>query len=171
MSVQPDQETGMSEFMSTVFLWSGATVCYFMMGIYGVFRIKGQYLKWCAASCLLVLLALDESFMIHEKLSAGLNIKENYVFAVYGVLLIGVLFLFRRSTWQFWLAFSGFVLFCGISQTADSLYGEGLITIASREIDYEQIFEVIGVLCLSFAFSLHAFDVLIKSEFTTLRRS
>ena len=164
-SFEPEMETGMSEFMSTFFFWSGATVCYFMMGIYGTFRVKTEYLKWLAASCLFVLLALDETYMFHEQLSSP-TIKENYIFAVYGVFLLGILFLFRDASTQFWIAFFGFVLFVGTSQTADTLLGEGVITIAGKEIDYEQIFEAAGALCLALAFSFQAFNVLIKSGFT-----
>ena len=164
-SIEPETETGMSEFMSTSFFWSGATVCYFMMGIYGSYRVKSEYLKWLAAASLLVLLALDETYMFHEQLSASPSIKENYVFAVYGIFLLGVLYLFRDASKLFWIAFFGFVLFVGISQTADTVtvHHEGVIVIAGKEIDYEQIFEVIGGLCLALAFSFQAFHVLVKS--------
>lgn len=158
--IQPPTESGMSEFMTSAFFIAGATVCYFTMSYYGIRRYKTDYFKWLAASLLLFLLALDETFMIHEQLSDAYNIPENTVFGFYGLLLLGNLYLFRKSCHGFWLFLSLFFVFCGGSQTADTLVGEGMITVFGRAVDYEQILEWLGAMCLTYAFSFEAYKTL-----------
>lgn len=163
-SIQPLTESGMSEFMSSAFFIAGAAVCYFVMGLCAAFHNTTGYFKWLFASGLLFVLAADETFMIHEQVAHAFSIPENTVFAVYGVWLIGVVIIFRKNaSMPFWAALGAFLLFCGISQTADTIYGEGFITIFGREIDYEQIFEALGAMSLSFAFSFRAYGFLIDS--------
>jgi len=150
----------MSEFMTSAFFIAGTTVCYFTMSFFGIRRNMTHYFKWLAASSLLFLLALDETFMIHEQLSDAYNITENVVFCFYGLLLLGNLYLFRKACHGFWLFLTLFVIFCGVSQTADTFFGEGMITIFGRAIDYEQILEWLGAMCLTYAFSFEAYQTL-----------
>ncbi len=160
LSYRPPIESGMSEFMTSFFFVAGATVCYFVMAAFGVHRKMNHYWKWFVASCLLFLLSLDETFMIHEQLSDLLGTSDNYIFAVYGLIFLVTLFLFRKSCRGFWIFTALFIIFCTISQTADTFQGEGMINIAGRDIDYEQIFEWFGAMWLAYAFSFEAYQTL-----------
>ena len=167
--IQPPMETGVSEFLSTTAFAFGAAFSYFAAAVFAAGANIRKYWQWMAASGLLFLLAIDESFMIHEHvghwlftLMAGwgptsVDWTEAVPFAAYGVALVGILVMFRDAKMPFWVLVALFFLFCGIAQAADTFGGgEGIVTIAGRDIDYEQIFEVVGGIFLASAFGYHA---------------
>jgi hypothetical protein len=157
-SIQPKMDVGMSDFLTSTFFLSGAAICSFTAHFTLSYGISGHG-KWTLAATLLTLVALDESFMIHENFSDKTGLSENYVFAVYGALLLIVLWSFRPQGRAFYLFLALFVVLCGTSQAGDTLSGRELqIYISGRVIDLEQIFEMIGALCLSFAFGSAAMD-------------
>ena len=167
--IQPPMETGVSEFLSSGAFLFGSAFCYFAAGVFAVADDMRQYRHWLAASGLMFLLGIDESFMVHEQVGGwllsvtgdqflpGIDWAESAVFGVYGVALICVLFMFRKARMPFWVLVALFSVFCGIAQAADSFGGgEGLITVAGRDVDYEQAFEAVGAMFLAAAFGYHA---------------
>jgi len=154
--VQPAQESGMSEFITSGFLLFGMSVCYFAAVIFGLGRARREYGWWLAAAGLFLLLAVDESFMIHETLDRLPLVSETHVFLLYGLFLLVLLLALRPSRSAFWVLLSLFAVACGISHTADTFQGEGVLYVRGTEIDYEQILEMFGAMFLSAAFALHA---------------
>lgn len=148
----------MSDFLTSTFFLSGAAICSFTAYFTLSYGVSGHS-RWTLAATLLTLVALDESFMIHENFSDKTGLSENYVFAVYGILLLMVLWSFRPQTSKFYIFLGLFAMLCGTSQAGDTLSGRELqIYISGRVIDLEQIFEMLGALCLSFAFGSAAMD-------------
>lgn len=156
LGVQPEVEGEMGDMLTAINFLFGAFVSYFVFVILslqqGKHSIRNSY-WWWFMSLLLITLALDELFMIHELLGEYLEIPDTLIFLGYGAIL-GVLLLLKlkdtltKSTFIYLLFFSVFTV---ISQGSDYLFNEGLVTIFNREISYEQFFESFGALCLSSA--------------------
>jgi len=156
LGVQPEAEGEMGDMLTAINFLFGAFVAYL---VFIMFTLKQEECSerkvywWWFMSLLLITLALDELFMIHELLGEYLQIKDTFIFLGYGAML-GVLLLFKlkdtltKSTFSYLLLFTVFTV---ISQGADYLFNEGLVTIFNKEISYEQFFESFGALCLSSA--------------------
>ena len=157
LHIQPEVESGMSEFMSTAFLIAASTLCYFTGILRGLREGTRAYLPWLAAASLMLLLGLDETFMIHEVLHAYVGIPEHFTLVFYFVLLVVVLGMLRRFiTRDSVVLLALFFLLSGVAFAADTFLGEGTIAIAGRTIDYEQILEAVAALLLCSAFGVMA---------------
>jgi hypothetical protein len=178
--IQPPQELGMSEFITTGWFIMGSSICYFTAIVLGLRSKTSDYLRWLAPAVFLFFLGVDESFRIHENLQDFFLVSGKVVFGVYGLILLGILFLFRKSTRFFWVGVALFFLFCGSAVFTDQYYGEGALYVHEGtiyldrdkipggvirdkpcakldfEVDYEQIFESLGALFLSCGFAAAA---------------
>lgn len=162
--LQPPAEAEMGDFITAMYFIFGASISYFIFVLrclnYLPFSTK-QKTWWWLLSCLLLLLAFDEIFMIHENISGALGIKEIIVFMAYGSMLCLLLLWNRHKiTKNFLFFFIPFVFLSGIAVIADTLFGEGLINILGKEIDYEQLAESWAALALSCGFLAMAINEL-----------
>lgn len=165
--IQPRTEGGMSDCLTSWYFICTAAVCYFTGVLRGMTGRMGDYWRWALPALLMVLLAADESFMIHENLTDQFGIPELTVYGTYGLILLAVLVLFRRSRPDFWVFIALFFVLCGTSQLNDSTTGrEGMVTVAGRGIDYEQILEMFGAMALVCAFGSAAAKELMAARTT-----
>ena len=156
--IQPPAETGMGDFITAIFFIFGASVTYLIYVIKCVwfFPPSGQWESWywMLVSYFLVFLSYDEIFMIHETLSATLNVSEASIFIIYGLILIALLVSNRpKISRTFFFFLLCFIFFGSVAVISDTFYGEGVITIFGKRIDYEQLAESMGALSLSCAFT------------------
>ena len=76
------------------------------------------------------------------------------IFIVYGLILIALLVSNRpKISRTFFFFLLCFIFFGSVAVIADTFYGEGVITIFGKIIDYEQLAESMGALSLSCAFT------------------
>ena len=158
LGLQPTMEGELGDFLTSVNFLLGSFFAYFIFILISLSRhenVKPSSAWWWFVSMLLALLAFDELFMIHEFLGEFFNIKDTLILLFYGGLL-GLLLLlntqevFKKDTF---ISLSLFACFSIISQGADYFLNEGLLTVGSLQISYEQLAESLGALCLTIAIS------------------
>ena len=153
--LQPAMEGELGDFITALNFLFGSFVAYFMFVLNP--KKDSRYLKnslwWWLVSLLLITLAMDELFMLHEQVGVALGLKDTFVFLAYGAIL-GILLLLRvqevfvKDTFIFLAIFA---ILSITSQLADYLYNEGTFMILGRDISYEQLLESFGALSLSCA--------------------
>ena len=149
---QPATEGQMGDLITACDFLFGAFVAYFIFVLISRSQEEGG-LRWWGMSGLLLLLAIDEVFMVHEYLGAYLGIKDRFILLFYGGLL-GLLLLcdlkaiFQRDTFFYLLLFSAFSVLALVS---DYLFNEGVMVVMGRDISYEQFSETFGAMFLSCA--------------------
>mgnify|MGYP006152623311 CR=1 FL=1 len=148
-------EGELGDFITALIFLTGAVVAYFVF-IYmlvNVERNNKEMFWWYGMSFLLVFIAFDELFMIHETIGYKFNINDTVVLLSYGIFLGLLLLINLRATLQrtTFIFLSLFAVFAVISQGADYLYNEGIVQIAGREVSYEQLLESFGALFLAAA--------------------
>lgn len=163
LGFQPGTDlAGMSAVLRLGFLVAAAAVAYLIpllpspQGRDRGSRPSSDERFWNASCLLLVLLAADDSFMIHETLAWSLGIPDALVMACYGMLLVLLLATHHRRltlTPLFLTFLGGFVLLSGLAVGADTITGkEGVVWVAGFGLDYEQISEMLACLLLAAAF-------------------
>lgn len=161
LGFQPGTDlVGMSAVLRVGFLVAAAAVAYLIPLLpspeepAGGRRPASDRRFWNAACLLLVLLAADDAFMIHETVSWNLEVPEVVVFALYGALLVLLVATHhQRLTPTFFAFLGGFALLSAIAVAADTLSGkEGVLWVAGFGLDYEQICEMFACLSLAAAF-------------------
>lgn len=168
--VEPKSDlTGMHAVMGAVFLATGCTVCYLMsilpawMEFRHVPRLRSRF--WFLSALLFYLLLADAAFRIHEQMWETFKIPEILVFGTYGILLLGIVAVYRKTLHRaFWGFFAGFVLLSGTAVLGDATSAhEGTLTVGGRVVSYEQACETASVLLLAVAFTTEAIKDLVAS--------
>jgi len=157
LGFQPPAEAEMGDFITALFFIFGASISYFIFILSLLANspkyINGNKCKWSLASYLLILLAYDEIFMIHENISRYFQMSDIFVFAFYGLMLAAVIYLYRSQMTDFFKLFLIlFIFLAAVSVLSDSIMGEGYIRLFGLDIDFEQLAESLGALALSSAF-------------------
>jgi hypothetical protein len=160
---------GLHAVLGAVFLASGCTVCYLMSILpaweefHRVPRLRSWF--WFLSALLFYLLLADAALRVHELMRETFGIPEVFVFGVYGILLLGIVGMYRNTLHlAFWAFLAGFILLSGAAVLGDaSAAHEGVLTIGGREISYEQAFETGSVLLLAAAFITEAIKDLVAS--------
>lgn len=157
MGIQPLTESGMGEFITASFFLFGASVSFFVYFLHCLGKVPAAVTPpawWLISGYFLMFLAFDEIFMIHEWICYWLEIRDIYIFLLYGFVLLSLIYFMRRRLARLSLAlFAAFIFFAGIAVVSDTLFGEGMITIFNRALDYEQIAESFGAFFLAAAFA------------------
>ena len=152
--VQPGTDAGLGDFITALNLVFGGSVAYFtyILGDLGVVAMPGRRERafWFFTSVMLVFLAFDEVFMIHEGLGSLVGVSDAFPLAAYGAVLMAILWLHLPNFSPLSYVFlAGLVVLGTVSVAADWLVGEGLVRVLGREIDYEQLCESFGALSLA----------------------
>ena len=182
--MQPASEPGMGDFITAVYFIFGASVVYmmFFFRCLGLIRASRLNELWCYSVCaFLMFLAYDETFMIHENLSRVFHIREVIIFMTYGAVLMILVYCGRKNLTHASLWFLiGFIALAGIAVISDTFFGEGIVILFDREIDFEQLAESIAALSLSSVFVSIAYHDTVRllnqnhiktHEFTAVRSS
>lgn len=166
MGLQPPTEASMGDFICAVYFIFGASVAYlmFVMKALGFLRAeKPTDNWWLGLFYLLLYLAYDEIFMIHEWICFWLNMRDIYLFMLYGAFLGGLVFSIRRIISKPIYYMLGIFVFLGaVAVLSDTFLGEGEITLFGRVFDFEQLAESLGALTLGVAFLTLAINELLS---------
>lgn len=163
VDLQPEVEEGhLGDFITALNFLFGAFVAYFIFIYYLVSKesiTRFQSAWWWAICLLFTFLAFDELFRIHENLGEALRIEDTFILLTYGA-AIGVLLLLNLSEVMHkdtLIAIGIFAVLGVIAQVSDYLFFEGSVTLAGKEISYEQFAESFGALSLASAIVTMAF--------------
>lgn len=93
------------------------------------------------------ILLMDDLFMLHDSiLPTYLHLSEYYIFALYVILLMGLVFFFWEEILQTnFYALALVVVLFGVSNGLDILTAEGVICIGEWEVFYEEGLKWIGI--------------------------
>lgn len=167
--LQPEVEEGhLGDFITSLNFLFGAFVAYFVFIFFVVSKpvaTAARSLWWWGISILLTFLAFDELYRIHENLGEQLGIEDTLILLAYGVVFLGLLLFnlnaaMRKEVLLFLILFG---IFGVISQVSDYFFFEGTISLAGKEISYEQYTESFGALCLTGAIVTMAWRTLFTS--------
>lgn len=156
MGYQPPTESGLGDFITALFFLFGASVAYFVFLLHSLGElppIKPSGRWWYFSGAFLSLLAFDEIFMIHEYVCWWLEIRDIYLFMIYGMVLSSLIFIVRHQLTRIhYCLLAAFVILAGTAVISDTVMGEGMITILNRPIGFEQIAESFSAFSLASAF-------------------
>lgn len=141
--IEPPVE-GLGDHVTALWFIFGASATY--LGF-----IKTNNMWWFLASILLLLLATDEVFMVHESISNYFFISELWIFGIYALALVSLILFGPLSALEGWSFrfFMAFVLMSVCSVTLDQFVVEGTF----GNIGIEQQLENIAALSLCFSFT------------------
>lgn len=106
-------------------------------------RPKVGLLFWAGAFSLII--AVDDFFMIHDDLALRIGLSEIQVFAVYGVLALTILFVFRTSLTG--KAHMG--LYAAIALLAASVVADVTMTYSETQVVFEDSLKFLGLIVWS----------------------
>ncbi|MCP4568851.1 MAG: hypothetical protein GY841_14835 [FCB group bacterium] len=162
--LQPPSEASMGDFISAIYFIFGASVAYLLfvmkaMGFLQQRKPTGYW--WLGLFYLLLYLAYDEIFMIHEWVCYWLGMRDIYLFMLYGAFLSWLVFVIRRIISKpVYILLAGFVFLAAVAVLSDTFLGEGEITLFGRVFDFEQLSESLSALSLAIAFLTMAINEL-----------
>lgn len=153
---QPAVEGELGDFITAFNFMFGGFVAYLVFIIISLTSLRTKNsgaIWWWLMSFLLILLAVDELFMIHEFVGHHFQIKDTFVLLFYAAMLAILLLFDLKNTFkkETFLFLALFAIFSVISLVSDYLFNEGVMSLFGREISYEQLAESLGALCLSAA--------------------
>lgn len=168
--LQPEVEEGhLGDFITALNFLFGAFVAYFVFIYFIVSKesiSRFRSVWWWSVTILFAFLAFDELFRIHENLGMLLGIEDTFILLSYGAAL-GVLLLFNLDEIKYrntFIALAIFAAFGILAQVTDYLFFEGTVSLAGKEISYEQFAESFGALSLTSAIVTIAFRRFIEPE-------